>query len=52
MGAPGDRLPVLGGLLDAAVFGLRALRSGRPLTQAITADIEWNGRLFGQALSP
>ena len=46
VGAPGDRLPVLGALLDAAVFGLRALRAGLPLTEAMTADIEWNGRPF------
>lgn len=43
VGAPGDGLPVLGVLADAAVFGLRALRTGRPLTEAMTADIEWNG---------
>ncbi|WP_439477495.1 hypothetical protein [Brevundimonas sp.] len=44
--APGDGLPVLGALIDAAVFGFRALRTGLPLTEAITADIEWNGRPF------
>jgi hypothetical protein len=44
--APGDRLPALGALADAAFFGLRALRGGRPLTEAMTADIEWNGRPF------
>ncbi len=47
VGAPGDGLPVLGALADAAVFGLRALRTGRPLTEAITADIGWNGRSCG-----
>ena len=41
--APGDPGPVLGALADAAVFGLRAVRSGRSLTAAMTADIEWNG---------
>ena len=46
VGAPHDRLPVLGALLDAAVFGIRALRTGLPLTEAMTADIEWNGRPF------
>lgn len=46
VGAPGDRLPVLGAFADAAAFGLRALRDGRPLTEAMTADIEWNGRPF------
>ena len=44
--ATGDRLPALGALADAAVFGLRALRTGRPLTEAMTADIEWNGKAF------
>lgn len=42
--APGDPLPALGALADAADFGLRALRSGRSITEAMTADIEWNGR--------
>lgn len=42
--APGDPGPVLGALADAAVFGLRAVRSGHSLTAAMTADIEWNGR--------
>ena len=46
VGAPDDRGPVLGALVDAAVFGLRALRMGLPLTEAMTADIEWNGRPF------
>ncbi len=41
--APGDRGPAPGALADAAVFGLRALRTGRSLTAAMTADIEWNG---------
>ncbi|MGZ9099968.1 MAG: hypothetical protein ACXW3O_09715, partial [Brevundimonas sp.] len=44
VGAPGDGLPVLGAVLDAAVFSLRALRTGLPLTEAMTADIEWNGQ--------
>lgn len=46
MAAPGDPLPVWGGLADAAVFGLRAVREGRSLTAAMTADIEWNGAPF------
>lgn len=46
---PGDGLPVLGALADAAVFGLRALLTGRPLTEAMTAEIEWNGQPFGPA---
>lgn len=47
--APGDPLPALGALADAAAFGLRALRTRRPLTEAMTADIEWNGRPFDPA---
>lgn len=41
--APRDPLPALGLLADAAVFSLRAACSGRTLTEAMTADIEWNG---------
>lgn len=44
--APGDRLPALAALADGAVFGLRAIRGGRSLTEAMTADIEWNGEPF------
>ncbi len=44
--APNDPFPALGLQLDAAFFGLRALRTGLPLTEAMTADIEWNGRPF------
>lgn len=46
LSAPGDRLPVLGALIDAAHFGLHALRSGQSVTEAMTADIEWNGTPF------
>ena len=28
----------------ASAFGLRAVRTGRSLTAAMTADIEWNGQ--------
>ena len=42
--APGDGGPLLGSLADAALFALRAARSGRSLTAAMTADIEWNGQ--------
>ena len=41
--APGDPLPAVGALADAAHFGLRAILSGRSLIEATTADIEWNG---------
>lgn len=44
LSAPGDPLPALGALVDAGGFALSALFTGRSLTQAMTADIEWNGR--------
>ena len=49
IGAPGDRRPVQGALADAAAFGLRAFWRGIPLTEAMTIDIEWNGRPFDPA---
>jgi hypothetical protein len=49
VGAPGDPGPALGALADAAAFGLRAVRTGRSLPAAMTADIEWNGRPLIQA---
>ena len=45
--APGDPGPIFGALADAAAFALRALRTGRSLTAAMTADIEWNGPPVG-----
>ena len=47
--APNDPFPALGVQADAVMFGLRALRTGLPLTEAMTADIEWNGRPFDAA---
>lgn len=44
LAAPGDGWPAAGAVIDAAAFGLRALTSGQSLTEAMTADIEWNGR--------
>lgn len=35
--------PVLGALIDSAVFSVRAARAGCSLEQAMTRDIEWNG---------
>ncbi|MBP6688355.1 MAG: hypothetical protein KA153_00060 [Hyphomonadaceae bacterium] len=43
IGAPGDRAPVLGALVDTVGFGARALASGKGLAEVMTADIEWNG---------
>jgi hypothetical protein len=43
VGAPGDRMPVLGAMMDAASFALQARRRGTTLTGATTQDIEWNG---------
>lgn len=48
--APGDPLPPLGALMDAAGFGRRALASGQGLAEAMTADIEWNGQPLTPAL--
>ena len=44
LSAPGDPLPPLGALVDAAAFARDALCTGRTLTEAMTADIEWNGQ--------
>lgn len=43
IGAPGDRMPVLGAIVDSAAFTLDALRHGLGITGATTRDIEWNG---------
>jgi hypothetical protein len=43
IGAPGDRWPVLGALVDSLAFSVKALASGRSLAAVMTADIEWNG---------
>lgn len=43
IGAPGDRLPLVGALVDSLAFALGAMVSGRRLAAAMTADIEWNG---------
>lgn len=40
---PGDRAPLAGALIDTFGFGLRALGRPQSLTEAMTADIEWNG---------
>lgn len=44
LAAPDDVWPVVGAVVDAAAFGVRAMLSDRSLTEAMTADIEWNGR--------
>ena len=50
--APGDPLPTFGALADAAVFALRAVKTRRPLTEAMTADIEWNGQPLNHGRKP
>lgn len=50
LSVPGDPAPRWGALADGAGFGLRALASGRGLSQAMTADIEWNGQPLTPAL--
>lgn len=46
LGVHNDRLPMIGALLDTAVFSCRAIGTGTTLTQATTKDIEWNGEPF------
>jgi hypothetical protein len=43
IGAPGDRLPLLGAIFDTVSFAIAARRQGATLTGATTSDIEWNG---------
>lgn len=43
VGAPGDRLPLLGAMVDTFGFAIRAARFRTTMTGATTADIEWNG---------
>jgi hypothetical protein len=43
IGRSGDRLALVGSLVDAARFAWTALRAGRSATAATTADIEWDG---------
>jgi len=43
IGAPGDRWPLAGALIDSLGFAGRALMAGQSLAAAMTADIEWNG---------
>jgi hypothetical protein len=46
VGRPGDRLPVLGVLLDAARFAVKGAVRLRGPTRETTDDIEWNGEAF------
>lgn len=41
--APEDRLPLLGALIDTIIFMMRGIYNRISLSQATTADIEWNG---------
>ena len=43
IGAPGDRLPVLGAVMDTVGFAVQAARHRTTLAGATTVDIEWNG---------
>ena len=43
IGAPSDRLPFFGAMLDTFIFMRRGIENGVSLTKATTADIEWNG---------
>lgn len=44
IGAAGDRIPMLGAVLDAGVFAWRGMIHGNGIVGATTDDIEWNGR--------
>jgi hypothetical protein len=41
--APDDSAPIMGAIIDTARLGARAIARGVSLTEASTADIEWNG---------
>lgn len=43
IGAPGDRRPPFGAVFDTIGFMAAARRAGITVTEATTADIEWNG---------
>lgn len=43
IGAPKDRAPVIGAIVDTVMFGLTGRKNKCSLTQATTIDIEWNG---------
>jgi predicted ATP-grasp superfamily ATP-dependent carboligase len=43
IGRPGDRLPAVGAVVDAARFAALGLTRRRSPTRQTTADIEWNG---------
>lgn len=43
IGAPGDRLPLLGAMLDTIRYAVQAKRHGTTITGATTLDLEWNG---------
>jgi len=47
IGRPGDRLPALGALADAARFAALGLSRWRSPTRQTTDDIEWNGEPIG-----
>ncbi|QNA83829.1 ATP-grasp domain-containing protein [Sphingomonas sp. So64.6b] len=43
IGRTGDRMPVVGTVIDAARFAAKAIRARHSPTSATTDDIEWNG---------
>ena len=43
MSVQNDRLPILGALIDALIFKCSTIGKKLSLSQATTADIEWNG---------
>ncbi len=43
IGAPRDRLPFLGAIIDTLMFMRYAIKKRISLAEATTVDIEWNG---------
>jgi len=50
--APGDLAPLLGAFRDLLTHQRRARRAGLPLSEALSADIAWDGRPIGAAPQP
>ena len=47
VGRAGDRLPMLGAVIDAARFAIQGMLAGRHASEQSTHDIEWNGQPIG-----
>ncbi len=47
VGRAGDRLPMLGAVIDAARFAVQGMLAGQHASEQSTHDIEWNGQPIG-----